>query len=116
MKRIQLSGHKKGTRVFGYALVDDEDFERINKYKWSFSGQYAGRSKKINGKWRIIYMQKFIINTPKGYVIDHINHNKLDNRKENLRICTQQQNTWNSIVRSNNKSKEKGIFFFKSGF
>ncbi len=83
-------------------LIDLEDVERCKKYKWFFSGHgYITNSKYIK-------LHRFITNCPKDMEVDHINHNKLDNRKSNLRICTHQQNTMNV---SNNI---KGVCFDKS--
>jgi hypothetical protein len=45
--------------------------------------------------------------------VDHINHNGLDNRRENLRLCTQQQNNLNVRKRSNTSSKFKGVYWYK---
>ena len=59
-------------------------------------------------------LHRFIMNAPKGKVVDHINHNKLDNRKCNLRVCTQSQNTMNSSLRSDNSSGYTGVYWYKS--
>lgn len=85
------------------ALVDDEDFERINKYNWysvkDYNTHYAVRNKrkKETGPTKM-RMHNFIIEIPKGMVCDHINHNGLDNRKENLRAVTTRQNAQNRWV------------------
>ena len=54
-------------------------------------------------------MHREIMKPSKVEVIDHINHNKLDNTKENLRCCTKQQNEMNKVKRSNTSSKFKGV-------
>lgn len=98
------------------ALVDDKDFELVSKYKWSAGkhgrrdGEYCAMShKKVNGKYRTIRMHSLIMNPPKGFVVDHINHDPLDNRRDNLRICTTKQNRHNSREASNSVSGYKGI-------
>lgn len=93
-----------------YALVDDDDFEWLSKYKWCYCNRYAIRqpSRKL-GKRKLIQMHKEIMNTPDNLNTDHINGNGLDNRKCNLRICTHQQNLFNQKRRSNNVSGYKGI-------
>lgn len=80
---------------------DLEDYDRIKPYSWSSSRGYIHA--KINGK--TIQMHRFILNAFK--IVDHINHNKADNRKTNLRECTPSQN-------SMNRNGIKGIFFDKS--
>lgn len=60
-------------------------------------------------------LHRLIMNTPKGYVTDHINGDKLDNRRENLRICTQHQNSMNTRISKNNKSGVKGVSTTPSG-
>lgn len=87
-----------------YAIVDEEDFEYLNQWKWKLTGGRASRSKHVGtvGDWRngkrkdiAILMHREIMNAPKGMDVDHINHNQLDNRKSNLRVCTHHENTMN---------------------
>jgi hypothetical protein len=101
-----------------YAIVDNDDYQRLNKYKWyiKFNGYnyYAQRTEKNNGKRRKILMHREIKKPPKGLVVDHINRDGLDNRKANLRCATQIQNTWNSLRGMNSgKSKYKGVSWSK---
>jgi hypothetical protein len=79
------------------AIVDKEDFNSLNKHKWHIFGpkKYAGRDIVKNGKKRKILMHRFIMGEPFEKEVDHINGDVLDNRKENLRICTHQQNCSN---------------------
>jgi len=94
MKEIQLTK--------GYvAIVDDEDYEELSKHKWYAQTkrfvQYAKRACYKNGDQITISMHRIITNCPDGMQVDHINHNGLDNRKENLRICTNQENSRNQM-------------------
>jgi len=96
------------------AIVDDEDYDRINKYKWYVCKNKSGnvsakRNYFYNGKNHGVYMHREIVNaTDPNIPVDHINHNRLDNRKENLRICTQLQNAANKKIYTNNKTGYKG--------
>ena len=101
-----------------YALVDPEDYDKINKYKWNayrgYSSYYSKRKiyNRKNGSQRTVYMHRYIMNAPKGLMVDHINHNGLDNRKENLRLATRAENTRYS-KKSKNKfsSNYKGVHY-----
>jgi len=95
MKLIDVST-RKFPNVF--TMVDDADFEWLNQWKWCPLGTghpYAVRGVIENGKKRMILMHREIMNPPLGMVVDHRSGNALDNRRENLRICTQAQNTRN---------------------
>lgn len=107
MKKIKLTKDK-------FAIVDDEDFEYLNQWKWLFD-RYASRQEGNyeKGTRKMIYMHRLIMKTPDGFDTDHINGNKLDNRKENLRIVTRQLNNANARIAKNNKLKFKGIWFSK---
>lgn len=102
MKKIKLSKGK-------YAVVDDSDFGWINQWKWSFSIGYASRRDEVG---KTIYMHRLILNTPKGKQTDHINLNRLDNRRSNLRIATASENKANEGLRKNNTSGYKGVYWF----
>lgn len=102
------------------ALVDEEYFEKINKFKWyawnynKKNGFYALRNILINNKRSTISMHKEIMGSSNNLCIDHINGNGLDNRKSNLRFCTRQQNQFNRKYHNkNNKLKTKGIIWDK---
>lgn len=89
------------------AIVDDEDFEFLNEFKWTYNIGYACTHKK--GQKNYIYMHRLIMNAKKGFVVDHINHNSIDNRKENLRVCTHKDNIRNSKSTKNSTSKYLGV-------
>lgn len=97
-----------------FAIVDSEDFERLNKFKWCFC-KYAKRFIRCdNSSRKAIWMHRVINQTPDGFDTDHINGNKLDNRKCNLRTVTRSQNEWNKLAPRNNTSGMKGVNFNKS--
>lgn len=108
MKEIKLTQGK-------VALVDDEDFERVNQFKW-----YARKDSKsttifyaVRGAYKkCILLHRFImdLNDSKKKV-DHINHNGLDNRKNNLRACSSFENARNRNISMHSKTGFKGVSF-----
>lgn len=107
VKYIELSQGKK-------AVVDDEDYDELNKHKWYCSRGYAVRNVRIDENTRkTIRMHRIIADTPEDKFTDHINGDKLDNRKSNLRNVTNAQNTKNAEKKSKAKSKYKGVAYFK---
>lgn len=79
----------KTQELIGTILIDTEDFEKVKQHKWVDGRGYA-RNRKIG------LMHRFIINANKNEIVDHINQNKLDNRKSNLRIVNKSINRINS--------------------
>ena len=110
MKRIVLTQGK-------YALVDDEDFERLNQWKWRIKNGiysfYARRhSPMLNGKRHEIKMHHEIIGfPPKGLETDHENGSGLDNQRHNLRHVTTRQNQQNQKNRKT--SRYPGVSWYK---
>ena len=90
-------------------LVDTEDVPKISMYQWSIARGYAVAT--INNK--TTSMHRLIMDAKDGFVVDHINHNELDNRKSNLRVCTQSNNAMNRKKASNNTSGYIGVVFKK---
>ena len=98
------------------ALVDKEDYEKLNKWKWKVNNHgYVCRSAHPPGSRKTIniYMHRFIINPPDGLVVDHVNRNPLDNRRCNLRLATRSQNQGNRKMQKNNKSGYHGVNYSK---
>lgn len=96
--------------LFGgdFVKVDNEDFEIFKNVNWCLhKSGYA-----YNDYFKL--MHRYIMNTPDGMDTDHINHNKLDNRKSNLRICNRTQNNANQKVRKGYTSKYKGVSWNKN--
>ena len=96
MKTLQLPQNR-------YTTIDDDDYEKINKWKWRTNEYgYAFRTAKRNGKKQILFLHREILGLKKGdgKIIDHKNRNTLDNRKCNLRICNRSQNRMNSKAKS----------------
>ena len=121
MKTIILFGVPLGL----VALVDDEDFERINNYHWRVN-EYGGMAikkyraqtqiYKSPGKNKKIKMHRMVLGlTDPNIKVDHIDGNGLNNQKSNLRICTMAQNGCNMLKPNNNTSGYKGVYFRKDG-
>ena len=116
MKKIKLTQGK-------YALVDDEDFEELNKHKWYFQKRSINKNSRLKplrigcakrgimsgDKQTQISMHQVIMNTPVGMATDHIDGNQLNNQKSNLRICTFSQNSQNRGRDRDGKSGYKGV-------
>lgn len=107
-KPMQLSKGK-------YAIVDADDFEWLNQWKWTcFSNtRYAARRFQKNNKATYVYMHRLIMNVSNNNQVDHINGDGLDNRRCNLRIVTIAQNHYNHKLLSNNKSGFNGVSWDK---
>lgn len=92
-------------------IVDGEDSWRLERFDWHIGSHgYACRREKIDGKWAVMLLHREIMACDEGRVIDHINGNVLDNRKENLRQCSMAENLRNRKTHKNNRSGLKGIY------
>lgn len=92
---IPISPSKRGL----FAIVDDEDANALLHHTWWVKpARYAFTV--VGGK--NIYMHRMILAPERWQVVDHINRNPLDNRRCNLRVCTQSQNATNRPARSSN--------------
>lgn len=112
MKEIKLSGKHGLGKV---ALVDDEDYNFINQFKWYVTKRkythYAMNDRMKNGKRNVMIMHRIIMKTPAGLITDHRDQNGLNNQKSNLRICTKAENAWNRKPHPNSSSKYLGVSF-----
>jgi len=108
MKTMQLRRYK-GKRPLSVTL-DDADYENVTQYAWhrNYHGYVVG---KINNKR--VYLHRFLMDYPQGQVVDHINGDKQDNRRCNLRICTARDNIRNAKLSKNNTSGRTGVSFRK---
>lgn len=113
MKYIDLT---KGLK----ATVDDNDYDYLSQFKWHASVRryksthkvYAARKKrKEDGSWTNIYMHREIMGVlGKDVEIDHVDNDRLNNQKDNLRLCSGGDNMCNRGKQSNNKTGYKGVF------
>jgi len=115
MKAIKI--HDKYGIMAGRILVDNIDYTNLSLYKWHFDkNKYAWRNVlSSDGERKKIYMHREIMGNPFGKQVDHINHNKQDNRRKNLRICTHSENQFNRLPAKHNKSGIKGVSWDRIG-
>ena len=109
MKKIKLTQGK-------YALVDDEDFDRVNALKWwvrlDEARSYAqGAIATGKGKRITLHLHRFIMNPLPHEKVDHKDGNGLNNQKSNLRICSNFGNAQNRVIRKDSKNNFKGISY-----
>lgn len=105
MKRIPLTRGK-------FALVDDADFGRLSEYSWNAQphGKTWYASAPIKGTRSKVRMHQVVLSVPMGMVVDHINHNGLDNRRKNLRALTHRENIFHRRgPNTNSKSGVRGV-------
>jgi hypothetical protein len=104
VRRIALS---KGR----YALVDTADYEWLNQYKWHlYGGGYAARAE----KGRRVLMHRQIMEPPPKMFVDHIDGNRANNCRANLRVCTPAENQRNQPKKRDSASRFKGVGYLKS--
>jgi len=110
MKEIQLS---KGQ----IARVDDADYPLLSEVKWCYRAErngaqgYAVRHKKTNGKDRLCYMHRQLMNPGPGQEVIFLNHDRLDYRRENLKVVTKEEARQHHRVRSDSGSGIRGVRF-----
>lgn len=111
-----IDSPKYGIKEF---LIDVDDYEKVSKYTWAlhvnydkqeqYETIYYATSSKAFGR----LLHRFIMNAPKGMVVDHIYGDTFDTRKENLRICTHTENCRNRKKQYNNTSGYQGVTWDK---
>ncbi len=104
----------KNNEICAKALIDLDDVDKVKNIKWHRSDLQRSTYYCLSNdsEWKRIHRLIMGV-TDKNIVVDHINHNGLDNRKSNLRICTSGQNTCNCLTSKNNKSGHKGVYWSK---
>jgi hypothetical protein len=95
-------------------ILDPEYMDLLDEYTWSTSGQKGNEyprthTERINGKNHSKKLHHFILPKKEGFEIDHINRNRFDNRRCNLRYVTPSQNQWNKSMEHDNKSGFRGV-------
>ena len=116
MKKIIIESKTYGTFE---VLLDDEDYEWAKEHKWSVKKDYSCKREKYyvlrharqpDGKQKKVLLHREIMNTPRGLVTDHLNGNGLDNRRANLRVCTDRENQVRKRKHIDGKNKFLGVY------
>jgi hypothetical protein len=108
---LTIQTRKYGIKEF---IIDDEDYDKVKNYKWGVNKDHDKDIfyviSPVKNQSKDIKLHRLIMDCPPDKIIDHINHNPLDNRKCNLRICTRAENNKNSQKRKDGfTSKYKGV-------
>ncbi|QDV72469.1 HNH endonuclease [Botrimarina mediterranea] len=106
-REIQLTQGRK-------VIVDSEDYELlVARGNWCFGAKgYAARNeRRADGKWRAVLMHRLIMQAPEGLQVDHIDGNRLNNRRSNLRLCTPVENNRNRGPNVSNPLGIKGVYW-----
>jgi hypothetical protein len=109
-RRIKLITDKDVDSKHRFAIVDPEDYQKLAGHNWLLckndsKNYYAVRLEGNN----LVRMHRVIMNAPKGKIVDHRNHEGLDNTKRNLRFATHSQNVCNSRRTKKGSSKYRGV-------
>lgn len=100
----------KRQEIVALAEIDAQDHERVSAFRWHLDSKgYARTSFVVASKRRCVWMHRLILGDGVGKVIDHINRNRLDNRRSNLRHSTRSQNSANKKVDMPKTSVYKGV-------
>ena len=88
-------------RIFSLAkrkwcYVSIDDYEWLSRWKWYLSAKGYPKRTLRNGPPYAVFMHKAIVCAPKNQMVDHVNRNKLDNRRSNLRLCNASENSANA--------------------
>lgn len=112
-KPITLHSRHKASLV---ALVDDEDYALVQGYKWFMSPQGYAWAHDYSQGWQAgmrgsVLMHRLIMGATQGQTVDHVNRNKTDNQRGNLRLASYSEQNLNTKTRSDNTSGHRGVYW-----
>lgn len=96
----------KHQEITGEAIIDLEDLEKVKKIKWSITSNGYPRNRNVR-------LHQFLIGSKKGYDVDHIDRDKMNNRKSNFRYIKRNLNAFNAVIQKNNTTGVTGVTFRK---
>jgi hypothetical protein len=114
MREIQLSQGQ-------IALVDDADFPLLSEFHWCYRPErdgkqgYVIRHQKAGGKYKTVYLHRHIMQPPEGHEVIFLNYDRLDCRRENLKVVTKEEARRHHRVRSDSRSGVKGVRYNAEG-
>lgn len=95
-----------------FTFLDDDDCAWLSQWRWRLNSKgYAIRSYRVHGREIVVCMHRLILNAQPGQYVDHIDQNRLNNVRSNLRLCTQSQNLANRGLHRNNSTGFKEVTF-----
>lgn len=111
MKYLETGRTRSDAKRKWQVMVDDEDYEWLNQYNWraNHDGTVLGWMGTSKDKQRPILIHRLILNAPEHLEVDHIDGNRLNNQRSNLRLATSSQNKMNRGPRKDNTSGYKGV-------
>lgn len=107
-----MTTHKLPLSNGGFSLIDQEDLEKVSSYTWMVNYNGSNNIVETTKKPRQS-LSRMIMDAPNDKLVDHINGNTLDNRKENLRLCSYEENSRNTRLYSTNTSGFRGVQWSK---
>jgi hypothetical protein len=96
-----------------FAIVDAEDYDRVMRHSWCAWETGGSIYPQSRIAMKIVYLHRFILNAPSGVLVDHKNHDTLDNRRCNIRLASRKDNQRNQLLSRRNTSGFKGVSFAK---
>jgi hypothetical protein len=106
--QLQLGGHQRSSQIH-WALIDAADLEWANQWRWSYINGYATRMDRATRRLARLHRALLGLVPGDGWETDHINRDKLDNRRCNLRVVTHQTNLQNVDAKSASESGLRGV-------
>ena len=99
-----------GGEVVAHALVDADNLEHLSQWRWSLSRGYPRRNAALAGRQRTVYLHQEVAGVaPPGHVVDHISRDRLDARRENLRIVPRADHMQNLSAKRTGRSAFRGV-------
>jgi hypothetical protein len=112
MKHIQTGKSRSDAKRCWMVMVDDEDYKYLNQFYWT-SDEYRTVTSSLGKTGKRFILARFLLNPPDDIEIDHIDGNRLNNQRSNLRFATSSQNKANRGPRKDNTSGYKGVSWHK---